>query len=501
MNSSSSYIRNSFLWGTISKILDAGIKFVSVPLLLIYFGRDNFGLIALATSINAYLQILDMGVNTGSIKYFSEWIALKKMTVLDSVARTSIGFYGTIGILNALLLLVLAYWGIHMFSLDSEDALIFKQLLFILALVAVFNWATSVFNQLLTANEDIVYIQKLNIIKSALGLLVILATLQFKWSIIEYFTWFSIVNSILVIPAYLKTKKSGLITSILPAFDWVNFRPILVYSLAILVMGLFQMTATKMRPIVLGVFSEDGVGIIADYRIMETITIFIISIGGMFISIFLPKTSKLLLENNKEKIEEFAYSATLYTSIICIVLCMPFLLNSREILVLYVGEQYGYLYNWLNLWVITILFFLHNSPIASLVLSTGKTKMLVYSSAIACVISLVINAVFVSRLGVGSAVFGYAIYIFIQMSFFYFYFNNKVLELQSVKVFKSFIVPFILGFILAFLLNGINYHISNLIILIFVKSTIWLLSFGVLLFSFKVLKFSEIKLLLTKNNI
>lgn len=490
------YIRDAFIWGAISKILDAAIKFVSVPLLLTYFGRDNFGLIALAISVNAYLQILDLGVNTGSIKYFSEWIALKKMTILDSVARTSIGFYGLIGLINALVLLPLAFWGVGLFSLNVEESLIFKQMLLILAFVAIFNWAFSVFNQLLTADENIIYIQKLNIVKSVFGFVVILATLYFEWSIIQYFSWFIISSTIIIIPAYLKSKSSGLISSILPRFDWVHFKPILKYSLAIILMGVFQMTATKMRPIILGSFSSNGVGIIADYRIMETITIFIVSIGGLFISIFLPKTSKLMLENDKKKISTFAYRGTSYTSIVCVVLCMPFLINSKEILQLYVGDEFSHLYVWLNVWIVTILFYLHNTPVASLVLASGKTKMLVYSSAIACVVSLVINAVLVGSMEVGSAVIGYAIYVFIQFNFYYLYFNKNVLKIESLKVFKSFVVPCVFGFVPVLLLNELNLHISNLMVLIIVRSLIWSFFFGAFLFGFGVVKLSDIKALL-----
>ena len=72
--------------------------------------------------------------------------------------------------------------------------------------------------------------------------------------------------------------------------------------------------------------------------------------------------------------------------------------------------------------------------------------MLVYSSAIACIISLMVNAVLITDFGVGAAIIGFIVYTMIQMSFYYFYFNNKVLNLESLKVFKSFIVPTLLGF-------------------------------------------------------
>jgi O-antigen/teichoic acid export membrane protein len=252
-------------------------------------------------------------------------------------------------------------------------------------------------------------------------------------------------------------------------------------------MAVFQMTAVKLRPVILGIFSMNGVGIIADFRVMETITIFIISVGGMFISIFLPKTSRLLSTNEREKIAQFAYNATKYTSVICVILCMPFLLNGGDILTIYVGKEYLPLVPWLNLWIVTILFFLHNSPIASLVLSTGRTKMLVFCSAASCVISLIINAVLCHRLGAGSAVVGYFVYISIQMSFYYFYFNNRVLGLNSWRVFQSFIIPALTGFLAAFFVMFLRMDFPNPYGRIIGKTGMWFILFAFLLSVFKVI--------------
>lgn len=492
------YVVNSFFWGVVAKIIDAGIKFISVPFLLAYFGKQEFGLIALATSVNAYLQLLDMGVNTGAVKYFSEWIAAKNYNLLDTVARTSITFYGLVGVVNAVLLAIVAFWGMNFFSVTPEQVPALRNMFLILALFAIFNWATSVFNQLITANENIAFIQKINVIRSVLSLLIIFITIWAKWSVVWYFIGFTLINSLMIIPFYTKAKQDGLIKSFYPAWDWINFGTIFKYSLAIIVMGIFQMSATKLRPIVLSISSDDGVGIVADYRILETITIFIISIGGMFIAIFMPKTSKLLLENDHEKVRTFAYDTTLYTSIVCVILCLPFIVAGKDILTLYVGPSYAYLAKWLYIWVLTILFFLHNSPVASLVLASGKTRVLVYSSAIACVTSIIVNALLAKQLGVGSAIIGYSIYIAIQMSFYYFYFNRKILDLDSLKLFSSFLIPALIGFAAAIAVYFLNIQISYLPAQIILKLGVWFTLFAGFLVIFKVIKINEISVFLKR---
>ena len=492
MPNTKKYIAKSFGWSVIAKLINSSIQFISVPLLLNYFGKDNFGLITLAISVNAYLSILEMGVNTGGVKFYSEWIQNKKFDLLDTVARTSISFYGIIGIINSVVLLILAFWGMHFFHVTIDQGIALRKMFLILALFSVVNWCSSVFNQLIISNEGFYYIQQVNIVKNVLILILLGMTIVFEFNLTDYFIGFSLINSIIFFPLYIKSKKQLLITSFIPAFDWLNFRVVFKYSLAIIAMSIFQMSASQLRPVILSVYSTTGIGVLSDYRIMETICLFIISIGGIFTSIFLPKTSKLLLEGNKNKIENFAYNSTLYTTIICLVLAIPFILSGKEILTIYVGANYTYLYPWLVVWIFTIVFQLHSSPVASLILATGKTKMLVYSSAIACIVSLIINAVFTSWLGVGSAILGYAVYIVIQISFYYLYFNNKILNLNSWKIFKSFIIPTLLGVIAMGVVLLMNIQLSNLIFFAILKTSIWGILFFCILLVTNTLNFKEL---------
>ena len=496
MDNTTKYIAKSFFWGVSSRLLDAMVKFLTVPLLLAYFGKENFALISLATSVNAYMNLLDMGVNTGATKYFSEWIGAGKMTLVHNVARTSISFYGAIGIINAVLLIGISIYGMGIFSITSEQAAVLHDLLLVLAFFAVINWSTSVFNQLLTANESIYYIHQINILKAILGIAVIAATIFLKWSLTTYFISYTIGNSIVLLPFYFLAKKEHLISSVMPSLEWKNFNVILKYSLAIIAMGIFQVSASTLRPIILAIFSPDGIALLADYRVMETITIFIISVGGMFTSIFLPSTTKLLLENNKDKVKFFAYEATVYTSVICVALCLPIVLCAREIISIYVGESFVYLVPWLILWVITILFFLHSTPVSSIILSTGKTRPLVISTALSCLVSLLINAIFCKQLGVGSTVLGYSVYIGIQMSFYYFYFNKKILGLNSWKVFKSFATPALLGFLSLLAIWLLNIQMENLVIQILVKCSLWTVFYFILLIFTKTIYLNTLKTLL-----
>lgn len=485
------YIASSFFWGVISKLLGAGIKFLTIPILLSYFGKENYGLMTLAIATNAYMALLDMGLNTGAVKFFSQWIAAGKYDLLQRTARTSITFYLGISLINIAVLLVIITWGERVFRLTQEEFEVFRNLLYLLVVFSIVNWVTFVFNQLLIADEKIAFTQKIASVKSVLALAAVATTILFKLSLTQYFIIYLSINSVVIFPYMYLCKKRKLIDSILPAFYWRDFRVVFKYGLAILAMGIFQFTATQSRPLILGMFSNVGVGILAEYRVIEVFPIFIISIGGMMISIFLPKTSRAIQNNDRAAVERMAYEGTKYTSILVAVLCFPVMLSAKELLMLYVGPEYVHLALWLFLWVFTLTLSLHNSPVSSLVLATGKTKMLVFSTAIASAISIVINALLTSKYGVGSAVIGYLTYIIIQVSFYYLYFNSKVLGLKSSRVFKSYIIPTGMGFLSFVIAFFLKIEVESLFLGIVVNSVIWVLLYLVLLVSFKVVEFKK----------
>jgi O-antigen/teichoic acid export membrane protein len=491
------YVTNSFVWGVFAKLLDAGLKFISIPLLLNYFGKENYGLLTLAIATNAYMQLLNMGMNTGAVKFFSQWIAIGNYAMINRVSRTNLSFYLGIGLINSSILLILSFFGETIFKVTPEQFNSFRYLLWILAIFSILNWIIFVFNQLLIADEKIGFTQQMLSIRSILSLVVVGITILFKFTIIEYFTLNLFVNSLVIIPYYLSCKKRKLIQSLLPAFYWKDFSVVFKYSIAIFAMSLFQFTATQSRPLILGIFSKQGVSVLTEYRIIEVFPIFIISIGGMLISIFLPKTSKSIQTNNRDAIKKLAYEGTQYTSILISFLCFPIILNAADLLTLYVGSEYSYLANWLALWIFTLTLYLHNSPVSSLVLATGKTRMLVYSSAIACIISIVINSVLCKYFEVGSAVIGYLIYIIIQMSFYYLYFNSKILKLNSLIVFKSFSLPTLIGLLLMLGVSFFNIEIDSLITQIIIKSIIWCCIYTLTLLLFKLLPIKRLITLLS----
>lgn len=68
-------IARGAVWTTMANIVNGIYGFISVPLLIAYFGKSNYGLIGLALSVNVYLNLMDLGLNSTNIRFFSNWLA------------------------------------------------------------------------------------------------------------------------------------------------------------------------------------------------------------------------------------------------------------------------------------------------------------------------------------------------------------------------------------------------------------------------------------------
>ncbi len=476
------YYISSFFWGSFAKLITAAVNFISVPLLLIMYGNANYGVLSLAQAANAYISFLDMGMNTGAVKFFSEWRAEGKRDLINKTARSNITFYIAIGILNSCILVLLALFGRNIFNVTEEQFIILRKCFFIIACFSVFNWASTAFNQLLVSAEKVSFVNKMQCVTASLNVLVVILAVRCPLSLEHYFFLVVMINSLLLVPYIIVVLRIHLVDSILPGWFWSSFRIVFLYSLNIFALSIFQMTASSSRPIVLGIFSSDAANISSEYRILTVFPNFILTIGGILSTILLPKSSKALaLDDNIAK-ENIAYKGTFITSVLANVLCLPFMLCSKEVISAYVGSDYSYLSIPFIIWLLSVLYQTHSTPCNSLILATGKTKWIVVSTAVSCVISVTMNIALCKSMGIMATVLSYALYVFIVITAYYVFYYRKILELSGFRVFKSFLLPTLLGFFSLFITVLIPFDalkILNsatrwaLVCKCFVKSTVW----------------------------
>lgn len=497
------YYLSTFFWSTATKVLNALVGFVSVPLLMGLFGRAEYGVLTLALSCNAYTHLLDLGTNTGGVRFFSKWKAEGNTALIERVAHTNLTFYTFVALLNAAIMVCLAVFGEGLFTINHEQFGLLRWCLLSIAALSIFSWGTTTFNQLLVADMQMAFTMKVQFVQVLLKIALIVLTLKLPLSLPWYFFLLTLLTAVLIIPYSLRCRRRGLISSFKPGWHWKDFNVVLLFSLSLFALSFFQITATESRAIVLGIVYPNSADTLTDFKIISVVPTLIITIGGIFSSIFLPAVSEMVSKKDTPATERFAYKWTRYTTIIANVMCIPFILCASEVLSAYVGEANAHLAKWMSLWIITVLVQIHTTPGNSLVVAYGKIKPLVIITSIACVLSIVLNALLCRRFGVGSAVIGYFVYVVIVIGAYYLVYYRRLMCLSRWKMAVSFLLPTIIGFALmalcfAFIhidphsFKGMNLRLAYVLVCL-IKTACWVVPYFGCLLLFGQLKLSEFK--------
>lgn len=502
MRLKNNYFVNAFFWSTLQKILNALVGFLTVPLLLTYFGKEQYGIISIATACNAYMHLLDLGMNQGAVRQFTRWRTTGEIDIINRVARTNLTFYSIIAGINILILIVIAVFGETLFSTTHEQYVQLRSCLLIIALFNILNWGTTSFNQLLISAKKIAFTAQMHCIQTVLKLFLIGCVFWFHLTLTSYFFGLTALTASLIFPYAYKCCKDKLIDHIIPAFFWKDFKVVLTFSLSLFALSLFQMTATQSRPIILAMFAEDGAIVNTEFRIIEVIPHFLITLGATFSGIFLPKATELVTLGSKKQIESFVFKWTKITTVTMNVLCIPFILCAKEVLSAYVGPNYNYLSSWMTLWCITVIIQMHTTPANSLILGYGKTKVLVFTTAITCILSMIINGCLCKDFGVGSAVLGYFIYVIMVIGMYYIWHYKRILKISRWKMTKCFIGPTSLAILIMLIILYIPLNFSwieiqnerlKYITICAIKSTIWFIPYILGVTKFKIININDLK--------
>lgn len=437
MNSSKSIAKGVF-WTTLLNVTNGVYGFISVPILIAYFGKSDYGLIGLAISINVYLRLMDLGFNSTNVRFFSNWLAKKEYGQVGKLFQTSLAFYGGIGLLNALILLVVSFFSDQLFNLAEGQDIILKHLLYILAISAFVSWFTSCFDQLIRAHEYVGWTQKITLIPKLCQILILGITVWCHLTI-EWYYALTAFSMFVILPFSVhKIRAIAPYVSFVPRLNKPIFKEILPYCLNIFSFGLFQFSMNNLRPVFLGM--EGSMESVADYRILNGVISIVLMLGGAFMGVILPSASKVVALGNKEAQDRIAYDGTKYITVTLSFCCFGMMSVSTDMLQVYVGSDYLYLDIWLVIWLLLTLCS-HNQALSSLILSGSDIRAITWSTATASVIGLLLCWVTIPRFEVGGTVIGYGVYNLIQISFYYLYYWPKKMGIDSWRIFRSSFLP------------------------------------------------------------
>ena len=471
-------IFSGMVWTVIQNVVNILYGLVSVPFLINYFGKEEYGLIGIALSVNTYVQLLDMGMNNANVKFFAEYLSKGEYDKYQKYFSLTHLLYIVIGLLNTIILLVVSFYADSLFKVTPEQAVTLMHLLWVLAINATFSWISVCFDQLLRAEEFIDWIIKRSTVLKLLQFVVLAAVLWGHLSIEEYFVGHVFLVTAILPLTIIKAKKTQPWLKMNFAFDKTTFKTVMPYVLAIFSFGVSQFLASSSRPIFLGALS--GPSSVAEYQVMVTITSVITIFTGAFTQVLLPFATKLAVNNDRDNLKRVIYQGSKYVNILLILLVFSIIASCTPILRLYVGESFVSISHWLIVWLLMLLLS-HRNVMTSIVFSQKNLKVVAKMGLIAATIAILLYCLLIPRYGVGGVVIGYLAHELIHTLFYYFYYFPKVLLFRTPSFLIKTIIPvWIVAVTIVVLLNFISTRLQlNDFSVIFINVFLFTLIFSV----------------------
>lgn len=412
--------------------------FLLVPILIRHFGKAEYGLIGIATSVNAYMQLMDMGLHSTNIRFFSNWLAKGYEIKVRKLFSTCSAFYGCVGLLNGLVLLIVYFFSDTIFHVTPEQCETLDNLLLILIVSAFVNWFTSCYNQIIQATENVAWTQKRQLLTKVLMAVVLGVTVLCDLTVTEYFVLTVLSNWIILPLVVKKIKEVAPMVNFKPTFDKQVFKEILPYSLNMFSYTIFSFSYRNLKPVFLGV--EGSPEDVTDYQVIMGVVGICSAVSSVFQSALLPSSSKAIARNDEKTYYRIAYQGTKYITMVTVFCVFGLLSIDKSLLILYVGEDFLCLLPALNLTILTLL---HNHilGISSLIIGGGNIRPLSIITAITSVLSLILCWILIPQyktMGVTIATVAFTIG---NQLFFYTYYFPKRMKIDSWRIFSKTFMP------------------------------------------------------------
>ena len=307
-------------------------------------------------------------------------------------------------------------------------------------------------------------------------MVVLVLTLVFKFSIVEYYAGLVFLG--LIYRTILSIRKIKAIIpdiSFRPHFDKNLFKETLPYSMNIFSVSLLTWGALQLQPILLGIRCNSSE--VTDYNIIFSIYSFLGFIGGSFNSAIFPSVTKAVALHNREVIERVAYQGTKYLVIVISFVTFGYISVSPDVMHMYLGDSFMYLVPWMDIYFINLLGS-HNAGMSAIIYAGTDIRLITRYSAFSYITMVIVFWFLIPYYGARSIAISGTLCNIMQMSFYYFYYWPKKLQINSRYIFFHDLLPFMMmGILVTFGLRMFTVSDSHLIQFL-VKGTLFVLIFS-----------------------
>ncbi|MGO5440462.1 lipopolysaccharide biosynthesis protein [Megamonas funiformis] len=286
----------------INIVLQTIINFIYVPILLYYIGKNEYGLYQLIGSFIAYFGVMDFGLSTAVVRFYTKYKALNDKISMENVLAISTRCY----VLITVILFVMGYIcylfldDIFYSSMTSSEISSAKNIFILLLLNIVVTISTMIFRAIINAHEKFLFLKGIETIQLVFQPILVVLILQehpYAFSVALVQTVLNILLSIIrCVYCFRKLK----ISIRYHYWDKKLFKEFKKLAFSVFAVTLIDQIFFKTNQVILGIIS--GTSAVAVYAIASLIYMNYMALSLAISGVYLPHITEMIAKRESMKI-------------------------------------------------------------------------------------------------------------------------------------------------------------------------------------------------------
>lgn len=337
--------------------LNTIIGLLYTPFLLRMLGQSEYGLYSLATSVIAYLTVLDLGFGNAIVRYTAKFRAEGKIEEQYEMFGMFFLLYLCISLIAFILAIFLAFNTSIIFSTNMTETEVerLKIILILMAFNLAFTFPMSIWGSIITAYENFIFQKLINIARTILNPLVMVILLYLGYKAIALVIITTAFNILTLTINQIYCKQKLHIKLYFRKIKWAFFKEVSIYSFWIFLNAIMDRIYWSTGQFILGIYK--GTASVAVYAVAIQLKDMFFMFSTAISSVFLPRVTSMITKGvpEKEISDLFIKTGRLQYLIMAFIL-ISFILFGQSFINLWAGPSYMEAYK------IALLFFISVMP-------------------------------------------------------------------------------------------------------------------------------------------
>ncbi|MBN1995825.1 MAG: oligosaccharide flippase family protein [Anaerolineae bacterium] len=439
-------------------------------------GREAYGILALALTVIGYFAILDLGLNTASVKYIAEYYVKQDLVTLNKIVWTTLLVFTMVGVIGGIAIILLADNLVVLFQVTPDLVSEAKFTFYVTAIGFPLSLMVGVVASIPNALQRYDLSNKLGILITTLSTLFILGLLALGYRL-KAVVILQVSTTIISLILYtILSKRLIPELSWWPSYDWQIFKKLLsfgIYTFISRVGGLFLFQFDRLM---IGILL--GASLVTYYVVPLNLATQLHKIVLTIAGVLFPVSSGLSSTGQIETLKGIYERAIKVTLFISTFVCVTIFSFSSPILRIWIDTDFAQTSTWVLKLLTLGWYFISWSIIAYIFLDGfGKPHLISFSNILTAIVNVTAVLVLVPRYGIiGAAIAGL---LYLHTLAFIYYVEKNLLHLNSWRLFhhvylKIWFAGLVIG-IIDYLLLPFTSNFLNLICIVTLGGGVYLL--------------------------